>query len=507
MKPPADGPPGEVAKPAEPKSAEKPSDPPPGSDSLSHPNALPTLPEPDTNPTAAPENHQPQPGKIEVPSPVTLGSADAPSAASNPVIPAPTLAPVGDRATAQAAKPAKADSPAVVEAPASRLLQEGVRDWPPPAPPPLFRGPQPRRRCSMIEAPAADSSTPRTPERVLPKGPDNRHSQVAIEPQSSEPPAANKTLAQAGSNKSKAIPEQSSDGWVSLPNRGKMPVEDAPDAETSQKIPPPWNLFPRATSAAMPPRTSTSNSNRKNPRGRLSSTPPAADPAPPPVLAPSWDRGRRRAESRRAHIVESQENFWTISRLYYNSGRYYRTLWKANAAKYPKINELHVGDVILIPAVEDLDTEYIDTPRERAPAAFTNGGRRRSGGADSLAESSAVSAGTSSSDGDRFTTTRTNARSSDGVPIRGSSRTEFDPDLEPPRPRSRRARTNTLDRSGRPMNRPLGADDDAFATDDPDTRTAARPRAARRDTLTRFVPTTPCDPSPATCLAIRTAAT
>ena len=61
-------------------------------------------------------------------------------------------------------------------------------------------------------------------------------------------------------------------------------------------------------------------------------------------------------------MVEKGDNFWTISRLYYSSGRYYRALWKANADKYPDISVLHVNDEIIIPAVEDLDPAYIDAP-------------------------------------------------------------------------------------------------------------------------------------------------
>jgi nucleoid-associated protein YgaU len=62
--------------------------------------------------------------------------------------------------------------------------------------------------------------------------------------------------------------------------------------------------------------------------------------------------------------------------LHYGSGRYYRALWRANAAKVPAIDGLHVGDVILIPAVEDLDPDSIDPPRIRAgPAAFESGGQ------------------------------------------------------------------------------------------------------------------------------------
>src|SRR5262249_3181876 len=61
--------------------------------------------------------------------------------------------------------------------------------------------------------------------------------------------------------------------------------------------------------------------------------------------------------------------FWTISRLYYGNGRYYRALWKANARKYPAIDELHINDVIEIPAIEELDPADIERPQRRQVAA------------------------------------------------------------------------------------------------------------------------------------------
>ncbi|MFO0892131.1 MAG: hypothetical protein U0790_23710 [Isosphaeraceae bacterium] len=65
------------------------------------------------------------------------------------------------------------------------------------------------------------------------------------------------------------------------------------------------------------------------------------------------------------HKVEPNENFWTISRMYYNSGRYYKALWKANADRVPRIKELHVDTVIRVPPPEDLDPSYIDPPGTR----------------------------------------------------------------------------------------------------------------------------------------------
>ena len=59
------------------------------------------------------------------------------------------------------------------------------------------------------------------------------------------------------------------------------------------------------------------------------------------------------------HVVERGENYWTISRQYWGSGRYFAALWKANAANHPDINVLRVGDVIVVPSIEDLNSEYI----------------------------------------------------------------------------------------------------------------------------------------------------
>ncbi|MHB1560280.1 MAG: LysM peptidoglycan-binding domain-containing protein, partial [Isosphaeraceae bacterium] len=77
------------------------------------------------------------------------------------------------------------------------------------------------------------------------------------------------------------------------------------------------------------------------------------------------------------HTVTRGENFWTISRLYYGSGRYYKALWKANAQQYPDINDLHIDDVILIPAPEDLDAALI-APSSRSVSTSSAGrGRGR----------------------------------------------------------------------------------------------------------------------------------
>lgn len=63
------------------------------------------------------------------------------------------------------------------------------------------------------------------------------------------------------------------------------------------------------------------------------------------------------------HIVRRGENFWTISRYHYSSGRFYMALWYANRdlAKTPE--DLYVGTPIRIPAVEELNPSYIEAPK------------------------------------------------------------------------------------------------------------------------------------------------
>jgi nucleoid-associated protein YgaU len=121
-------------------------------------------------------------------------------------------------------------------------------------------------------------------------------------------------------------------------------------------------------------------------------------------------------------VVEPRENFWTISRLHYGSGRYYRALWRANAAKFPAIDRLHVGDVILIPPVEDLDPEYVDPPRIPTAPPASDGGIP--GRIAELAEPSpSASTRPESMATARFTRTSV-AAASRGIAARGAKRTE-----------------------------------------------------------------------------------
>jgi nucleoid-associated protein YgaU len=134
------------------------------------------------------------------------------------------------------------------------------------------------------------------------------------------------------------------------------------------------------------------------------------------------DAGSTRVEPS-LHIVERGENFWTISRLYYGTGRYYRALWRANSRTYPNIDEIHINDVVEIPAVEDLDPNDFERPNRRPIAGRDEGSARglADGGAPGGAEPR-----------ESYPTTRT-ARTSgggDGIPVRRSAGAA--PELELP---------------------------------------------------------------------------
>jgi outer membrane protein, multidrug efflux system len=67
------------------------------------------------------------------------------------------------------------------------------------------------------------------------------------------------------------------------------------------------------------------------------------------------------------HTVRSGENFWTISLLYYRSGRYCKALWAANKNAVPAFDRLTVGDKIIIPRVNQLDPALIEEVPAPAP--------------------------------------------------------------------------------------------------------------------------------------------
>jgi nucleoid-associated protein YgaU len=103
-----------------------------------------------------------------------------------------------------------------------------------------------------------------------------------------------------------------------------------------------------ATGAAIP------NAGTRRPADDIPAPRDVIDDAPAPAEADEPDQ----VESV-PHVVQSGENFWTIARLYYGSGRFYRALWKANSGLVPAPEKLRVGMTIRIPPPEALDRSLV----------------------------------------------------------------------------------------------------------------------------------------------------
>lgn len=133
------------------------------------------------------------------------------------------------------------------------------------------------------------------------------------------------------------------DDWVSLPNAGK-------NLDTEPKSP------PLALARNTPPTRLTA----------------ATAPAPALTPSPAAGAGLDPIEPAR-HVVQSGENFWTISKLYYGSARYYKALWAANRDRVVAPDKLAVGMAIRVPPPEELDRSLIEVspPGGSEPASNT----------------------------------------------------------------------------------------------------------------------------------------
>jgi nucleoid-associated protein YgaU len=198
----------------------------------------------------------------------------------------------------------QADQPPELPTASTPVVPEAPPASPAPASPPSM----------ALAVPAADAipNLAATPAPVPPPSP-TPAAIPAIEP--SSPPVAT----------GDSIPS----GFVALPNLGsRSPQAEEPLGE------------PRSTAT----RTVTMAD-----VAPLSTTPAprAATPIADPMESVS-------------HVVQSGENFWTISRLYYGSGRFYKALWKANADQFKTPESLVVGATIRVPPPESLDRAAID---------------------------------------------------------------------------------------------------------------------------------------------------
>lgn len=161
------------------------------------------------------------------------------------------------------------------------------------------------------------------------------------------------------------VPTPASEGTILQP--GSSPSADAPVLQetTPTAAPPPAEsarrVSPRDLTLVAPPDSQPIGEPRTEP-------PPPSRPINRATAAPPADLVGGHIEPI-THVVRRGENFWTIARHYYGSGRYYRALWKANEEKVPKIDELYIGTPIVVPAPEQLDRGLIESPGRGAARA------------------------------------------------------------------------------------------------------------------------------------------
>jgi nucleoid-associated protein YgaU len=86
--------------------------------------------------------------------------------------------------------------------------------------------------------------------------------------------------------------------------------------------------------------------------GRADSEPRARPSGQPRAQA----RGRGMIAGPRRHTVESGETLASIARLYYGSERYAASLWWVNRGHIERPDDLKPGDLVVVPAVNELET-------------------------------------------------------------------------------------------------------------------------------------------------------
>ena len=280
--------------------------------------------------------------------PPSLGNNPATAAASDPskppdlpgtgddAPPLPTIPAAGGLATLPGTAETKEEPPA--KPPEADVKTAEVPAKPPEADVKTAEVPTkpPEADVKTAEAPPAASPADPPPEPVVvpPADPTPTTAQPKADPAS--PVAEEARLQPAKVRNLEVVPTPAPDApapskgpdWVVIPSGGKRPGAAAPGD-------PGIGIADDVMVAAAPRRS------------RGTDGPPVAD-------EPAAGAGEV------LHTVRPDENFWTISKDFYNSGRYYKALHKANAKQVPDIKKLYVGTVIRIPPPEALDRTLVE---------------------------------------------------------------------------------------------------------------------------------------------------
>lgn len=82
------------------------------------------------------------------------------------------------------------------------------------------------------------------------------------------------------------------------------------------------------------------------------------------------------------HVVESGENFWSISQKKYGTGRYFQALAAANQSRIPDAGKMKPGVEVLLPPASELERKYaslISSSGPAEPGAAAGGSANASG--------------------------------------------------------------------------------------------------------------------------------
>jgi nucleoid-associated protein YgaU len=279
--------------------------------------------------------------------------------------------------------PQRAEAPPrVIESPAQPRRQE--------RPAPIASLP-PKPATSVVPPPFADAGQLQTPPRpaaapLAGAERDTGNQTVAPPPARAPSTTAGNSIALAGIGKDEEnTPADAPDASVAaVPDLAPAaPTATKPDsAQNSDAAPPAERPQPTTEAATTPPpgppidaidQKAAASGLVRLPMGEASPAEPRPAETTTDRLAPLPSRPAQGPIEPVLHVVKKGENFWTISRLYYRSGRFYQALWAANRDQVPAPDQLYVGMTIKVPPPDALDRSLILPPRtSRTPAV---GGR------------------------------------------------------------------------------------------------------------------------------------
>jgi nucleoid-associated protein YgaU len=272
-----------------------------------------------------------------------------------PALPPPIGASPGDPSpgTGEPALPLPVETPPSNPPPLDVDKPEGTADAPPPP--------------GIEPAPAPPAQAEAGPDPAAPPQADG--GKTADSPSESSPPQPGGKAGGAGASMPPKTPTRRPPAKPAMPGAGPSGTGPAPAATELPAFSP---LPASEESSALPPVADlagwTAIPNAEKVRA-IRSTPHDED-------APEGNRvPPARVEDRLVpvpHVVQRGENFWTISRLYYNTGRFYKALWAANRATVPVIDRLYVGTTIQVPPPEALDRSLVEPPRPSVPVRSTH---------------------------------------------------------------------------------------------------------------------------------------